>query len=324
MWMQCIGTNKNKINNNKKKKQSKLVATELIGLKKQMIRQYEDGNFVDAMDTMAQIAELKTMDPEIMLLGAKCYYETGDYERAITWINSTLEYSPGNIGARILLSKICLMDNNPEKGLIILNMIVEKMQSALSEKDKSIITELLDNCKSKMPDLLKGYPVLFNYLTGNQTKNKVSENDQKVSGKVENATPTKAEVAVNRLKALLNRNKICGKKEPITNQDNCKRQKGDSNSPEEIINNVVNQGISLRDKVKILNTYAGNMFINKQYHDSLQLLNEALKIDAQDEYVLRNLIYVHIAMNNLEKAMQYAALLPMTDFSVLDAINSHQ
>ena len=67
-----MGSFKHKINNNKKKKQENVKVNELVQLKKKMKEQYEAGEYVEAMDTMAEIAQRKKMDPEVMYMGASC------------------------------------------------------------------------------------------------------------------------------------------------------------------------------------------------------------------------------------------------------------
>ncbi len=328
-----MGSFKNKINNNKKKKKENVVTNELIALKKIMKEQFESEEYVDAMDTMAEIAQRKKMDPEIMLMGATCYFMTGDYDRATTWINNTLTYDPQNVGARILLGRMCIVQDNWEQGLAVLNFVAENQQMAMSDTNKEDFKKILEYCNLNIKDEMAKFPALVTYFKDNCEPNeKVSEEDGN----------GKAKAAVDRLKALLNKSK--GQKsdvqpvqeqtkvattmaEPVPAKTASTTKTTESNdnndTATEFMDKVMSSNISLREKVQSLNNYASGLYLNDDYAGALVLLKKALEMDSGDPFVLRNTAYVCVAMKDKEKALAFAKALPMVDFGLLKAIKGH-
>ncbi|MCR5175311.1 MAG: hypothetical protein K6C05_00510 [Anaerovibrio sp.] len=335
-----MGSFKNKINNNKKKKKNSALASELILLKKKMKKQYEDGEYVEAMDTMAEIAQHKKMDPEIMFMGANCYFNTGDYERAAKWTNHTLEYDPRNIGARLLLSRLCFVQDKMDDGFKLLNFVLEHFVEALSEKDQVLLMDMLEYCHDNMPDMMEQYPALVDYFNAHyvapeipgvqasiQDMLEASLPPKSVENNIEDEGKTKAQAAVDRLKSLLNKsrgNKTDGMQanSDVTPAGNHFNRNSDE-SPETIRRKVMESTISLRDKIQSLNNFAGGMYINDDYDGAFYLLKQALELDAKDPFVLKNMAYVLVAMKDKDKAMEYAAAMPMADFGLLKAIKGH-
>lgn len=344
-----MGSFKHKINNNKKKKQENAAVNELIKLKKKMKEQYAAGEYVDAMDTMAEIAQHKKMDPEIMAMGASCYFMTGDYERAAKWVNNTLTYDPNNISARLLLGRLCFVEDKPQDGFAVLSFVVEKLQAGMKDEDKDKLLDMLGYCHDNMDDIMVNYPVLVDYFKANyvapaeptgmaksssiQDMLEASLSPKEDSTRTDEQTDagkTKAQAAVDRLKSLLHKSK--GNKEmqktaettepaPIPASD--ASGKTNSASVAQLIEKVMTSDISLREKIKGLNNFASGLYLNEDYDGAIQLLNKALEIDAHDPFVLRNIVYVCLAMKNKDRALEYASKLPMMDFGLIKAIKGH-
>ncbi|WP_276838473.1 CDC27 family protein [Anaerovibrio lipolyticus] len=327
-----MGSFKNKINNKKKKKMEAEALNELIALKNKMKEQFAAGEYVEAMDTMAELAEHKKMDPEVMLMGATCYFMTGDSERAIKWVNNTLAYAPNNVGARILLGRICLTQEKQDKGFEVLSFVVDNQQAAMGEEDKKHLMEILNYCHDNMSDIMAKYPSVVEYYNDNLAE--LPKQDNGIS---------KAQAAVDRLKALLNKSKgnndTKGTKttkatsdsqqsasEPAKKADDVSasgQTEASGESVDDIIKKVMDSELSLRDKVKSLNTFASGLYLNEDYHGALKLLKKALEIDSHDPFVLRNIAYVCVDMKDNEKALTFAKALPMVDFALLRSIKGH-
>ena len=335
-----MGSFKNKINNNKKKKQENAALNELVQLKKKMKDQYEAGEYVEAMDTMAEIAQHKKMDPEIMYMGASCYFMTGDYERAAKWVNNILNYDSQNIPARLLLARLCFVENKAENGFAILDLLVEKYSGAMGEEDKKILLEMLGYCKGNMPALMDKHSLLMKYYDDNYIESypiytaptSLKDTDE-TEVSLNNNMPTeasrsKAQAAVDRLKSLLNKskgNKDNDEKKPAPADSPARRltrvtEMGSNDSSEQLIDKVMASDISLRDKIKGLNNFASGLYLNDDYDGAFKLLQKALEIDAHDPFVLRNIAYVCLAKKEKDKALEYASKLPMMDFGLIKAI----
>lgn len=356
-----MGSFKHKINNNKKKKQESAAVNELVKLKKKMKNQYVVGEYVEAMDTMAEIAQHKKMDPEIMAMGANCYFMTGDYERAAKWVNTTLTYDPNNISARLLLGRLCFVEDKPKEGFAILSFVVEKLQSGMQAEDREKLMDMLGYCHDNMGDMMEQYPVLVDYFKKNYVaplepagtlhnnsiqdmleaslspKDEAPKKDESksvVEGQLDEGK-SKAQAAVDRLKSLLNKSR--GSKveptsekvseAPISTSTQPSASNGASGdnvaSAEGIIDKVMTSDVSLRDKIKGLNNFASGLYLNDNYDGALKLLQKALEIDSHDPFVIRNIAYVCLAMKDKDKALEYASKLPMMDFGLIKAIKGH-
>lgn len=332
-----MGSFKNKINNKKKKKMEAEALNELIGLKKKMKEQFSAEEYVEAMDTMAEIARHKKMDPEIMLMGATCYFMTGDYERSATWINNTLTYDPQNVGARILLGRICIVQDDWEQGLKVLNFVAENQQAAMSDKNREDFKQILEYCNLNMKDEFAKLPALVTYFKEHCRKNEVAvSQEQPITHKAsedDGKGKDKAKAAVDRLKALLNKSRgqktvqeqtkvstTMAEPVPAKTASTTKTTESDNNIATKFMDKVMSSNISLREKVQSLNNYASGLYLNDDYAGALLLLKKALEMDSGDSFVLRNIAYVCVAMTDRAQALEFAKALPMVDFGLLKAI----
>lgn len=350
-----MGSFKHKINNNKKKKQENAAVNALVKLKKKMKDQYAAGEYVEAMDTMAEIARHKKMDPEIMAMGANCYFMTEDYERAAKWVNNTLTYDPNNISARLLLGRLCFVEDKPQDGFAVLSFVVEKLQAGMKDEDKEKLLDMLGYCHDNMGDMMAQYPVLEEYFkehhvatiasTSLTTSSSIQdmleaslspmeEEPKTVEEPTVEDGKTKAQAAVDRLKSLLHKSKgnkdmqkPAEKNEPAPVSTSAPASDGSDKtntaSAAQLIEKVMNSDISLREKIKGLNNFASGLYLNDDYDGAVQLLNKALEIDAHDPFVLRNMSYLCLSMKDKDKALEYASKLPMVEFGLLRAIKGH-
>lgn len=356
-----MGSFKHKINNNKKKKQENAEVSELINLKKKMKEQYTAGEYVEAVDTMAEIAQHKKMDPEIMAIGASCYFMTGDYERAAKWVNNTLTYDPNNISARLLLGRLCFVEDKLQEGFDLLSFVVEKLQPGLKEEDKEKLLDMLAYCHDNMGDMMEKYPILEDYFKEHYVASAspalmsqgssiqdmleaslspMEDEPQAVEEQPVDEGKTKAQAAVDRLKALLNKSKGHTQEDKPDEREKTvervvslqKMEKAEGVAPvdekrdesvEALVNKVMGSDISLRDKIRALNNFASGLYLNDDYDGAFILLKKALEIDDHDPFILRNIAYVCLAMKDKDKALEFASRLPMMDFGLLKAIKGH-
>ena len=336
-----MGSFKNKINNKKKKKIESAEINELIELKKKMKAQYQAGEYVEAMDTMAELAEHKKMDPEIMYMGASCYFMTGDYERAAKWVSNTLSYDPQNIAARLLLSRLCFVEEKPEDGFAILNFVVENYAGGIRDTENKILLEMLEYCSDNMAEMMSQYSSLVEYFHKYYTAPPAPTTPKTASSSIqdmleaslspkeetmESDGKTKAQAAVDRLKSLLNKSKGNRQESTVEAVPAAMVKEPSSKvveSAEAIINKVMNSNISFKDKVQSLNNFAGGMYVNGDFDGAMVLLKQALQIDAHDPFVLKNMAFTCLAMGDNDKALEYASAMPMVEFGLLRAIKGH-
>lgn len=292
-------------------------------LQQKMKQQVEDCEYVDAMDTMAELVPLKAINEEIMYLGAYCYMMTDDNERAVKWINNVLSIDPSNIKARILLARICTMEDRTEDALTIYDFILENAQDKLSEEDRQELDDLLDYYRYAETDIIKeDYPSIAKFLG---LAEEVKEEPQDEAAE-------RARSAVARLRELLN-----NKKQAEAEAEACQTMPAEEVQTciedteveeaeeaafdvETISQQIMNSPVSMKEKIKLFNTFAAGCYTNGDYQSAFDLLSGALVLDSSDPFVLKNIAYVCAAAGEVEQAMEFVSKLPMVDFGTLNAL----
>lgn len=83
---------------------------------------------------------------------------------------------------------------------------------------------------------------------------------------------------------------------------------------------IVAKEISLVEKVRLLNVFAGVCYQQGDYQSAFDLLSAALELDSQDAATLKNIAYTCLSAGEQEQAMSFAAKLPVVDFALLYAL----
>lgn len=78
--------------------------------------------------------------------------------------------------------------------------------------------------------------------------------------------------------------------------------------------------ISLVEKVRLINVFAGVCYQQGDYQSAFDLLSAALELDGQDAATLKNIAYTCLSAGEQEQAMSFAAKLPVVDFALLYAL----
>ncbi len=130
-----------------------------------LLQQIEDGTYPEALETLAKLAEKKAVSPKAMYAGSYAYFMLGDYERAAIWIDNTLQFDPGHVAARILLARLCILQEKVDEGLSIFNLLADKFLSAMSEEEQDEIESLAGFYGRNEPDRIsEKYPALAKFL----------------------------------------------------------------------------------------------------------------------------------------------------------------
>lgn len=81
--------------------------------------------------------------------------------------------------------------------------------------------------------------------------------------------------------------------------------------------------ISLVEKVRLINVFAGVCYQQGDYQSAFDLLSAALELDGQDVATLKNIAYTCLSAGEQEQAMSFAAKLPVVDFALLYALKQN-
>ena len=265
---------------------------------KQKIAFYkESGNYEEALLLVIDLLEKGCYDVDVIFDAAELYFMAGDYERTSTWINKTLEFDPNHINARILLAHTCMLSERLDDALKILEFVLRKAKSTLSEDQLEKIEELLEYFKytSDLQQLKQDYPHIADFL---------EIEDDKVNEEEET-------VVEQELAAV---DKIVAKEE----REEARLQR--AFDTESIKKDIAEKQISLQAKISLYNSFAGACFFDDNIDAAEALLKEALMIDPCHAETLRNMVEISLERNDKEQALRYASELPIADFALLRKI----
>lgn len=205
---------------------------------------------------------------------------------------------------------------------------------------------------NKLKQILKGKKI-------EEAKPQQDEAQEEVKTELEEApSEDKAQAALARLRQLLSKNKEQGveennegqkpvesiiiseavqKKEEITPEiqqvespqpivgesDNVQQNEVEKVDVSDTLAKIAAKEISLVEKVRLINVFAGVCYQQGDYQSAFDLLSAALELDGQDAATLKNIAYTCLSAGEQEQAMSFAAKLPVVDFALLYALKQN-
>ena len=205
---------------------------------------------------------------------------------------------------------------------------------------------------NKLKEILKGKKI-------EEAKPQQDEAQEEVKTEQEEApSEDKAQAALARLRQLLSKNKEQGveknnevqkpvestiiseavqEKEEITpdiqqveapqpiveESDNVQQNEIEKVDVSDTLSKIVAKEISLVEKVRLINVFAGVCYQQGDYQSAFDLLSAALELDGQDAATLKNIAYTCLSAGEQEQAMSFAAKLPVVDFALLYALKQN-
>ena len=136
---------------------------ELVELKLKLANQINNMSYAEALETLAELIGKKCYEPQVLYQGAQAYFYLGDYERAATWVNNTLHYAPQHVEARLLLAKICLLEDRVDDAMELYTFVLRNNGTSLSRDDFEEIKEGADyTWRTDRQWLADKYPLIAN------------------------------------------------------------------------------------------------------------------------------------------------------------------
>lgn len=185
---------------------------------------------------------------------------------------------------------------------------------------------------NKLKQLLKGKEV-------EEDKFQQAEVQEEVKTEPEEApNEDKAQAALARLRQLLSKNKASEEKQeekevtaseiqqveapqPIVEEsDNVQQNEVEKVDVSDTLTKIAAKEISLVEKVRLINVFAGVCYQQGDYQSAFDLLSAALELDGQDTATLKNIAYTCLSAGEQEQALSFAAKLPVVDFALLYAL----
>lgn len=284
----------------KKQQGNKIVDQQkkILELKKKIEEYKKVGKYEEALSIVIDVLQMKCYDTDVIFDAAELYFMAGDYERAMVWINKTMEFEPGHLGARILLTRICMLGDRADSGLGILEVVLKTGHQQLTSAQKNQVEEMLEYYRytSNEDELKKMYPHVAEFLgltPPSDVEKIVDVVTEPIEEFIENVTESQK-----------------------TDNEAVK-------SVEVVKNEIMMKSISLQEKITLCNSFAGAYYYENKLMDARNMLQAALLMDEYNGETLRNMVVLSLACKDKDSAIQYAAKLPQTDFALLKLIKDY-
>lgn len=112
--------------------------------------------------------------------------------------------------------------------------------------------------------------------------------------------------------------------QPIVEEsDNVQQNEAEKVDVSDTLTKIAAKEISLAEKVRLINVFAGVCYQQGDYQSAFDLLSAALELDGQDTATLKNIAYTCLSAGEQEQAMSFAAKLPVVDFALLYALKQN-
>ena len=274
--------------------------TSVDEVKRKLVVQMADEEYGEALGTVAAMIEQGIEDPDAFYDASYAYFMSGDYERATQWVDNTLRLAPQHLGARILLARICFLEERTSDGLAIAEFVLKNYAAALSAEDKKELAEVLDYYGTTKEDEIRaGYPAIARFL------------------QVDDAAPKAQTAAFQPLAQQVQRIEA----QPVQQMQPSQHSAADDEKEAmRLAQEILGKNIALLEKVHLLNSFAAGFFLEESFTAAKHLLKQALGLDAHDEMTLKNMGYTLVALGERDAALELAARMKLPDFGLLAAV----
>jgi tetratricopeptide (TPR) repeat protein len=255
------------------------------------------GDYEKGLEKVICLLEAGHTDAFILLATAKFYFQAGDYERAAQWIDNTLTVEPTNINARLLLANICLLEDRIDDGFKIYEFVLKHNLKQLSKQNCQDMRDKLEfYAQTERTKITTEYIALAEFLEIKAFEDNIEE---KAIPEVCKTESIEADT-----EALIEK--------PYLNEFDVEKTKQE----------ILQKKIDVKGKITLCNSFAGACFFEQKLDVAEDFLMMALSFNCKDKETLTNYIHLALEQKNQKKALQYAAELQETDFSLLAKIRN--
>lgn len=294
-----MGKHSRKIKKSQQSQKNNEIRQETKAMKAELKDLLADEKYAKVIEKLAEMIQAKCYDAETMYAGAFSYFMLDDYKRASDWVNNTLAYDPQNIAARVLLARICFLENRVTDGLAICNFVMQYYGGKLTDEQKTDIEDLANMYISDDGIEQNNYPYLLQLVEAEDNAEVQTEDVLLAKEAAKENTSAKKDEKIGAEVHSANESLEIAKVK-------CQE--------------IMQQQISLTDKIKLLNSFAAGFYLNKDFAGAELLLTEALCIDMKNDATLRNMVMTQLKLGNREKAQEFATEMAMPDFVLLEKL----
>ena len=158
------------------------------------------------------------------------------------------------------------------------------------------------------------------------SKNKDSEEKQAVEEVNEVQEPAETTIIREDImpEVVQKKEEITSETQPIVKEsDNVQQNEVEKVDVSDTLAKIAAKEISLVEKVRLINVFAGVCYQQGDYQSAFDLLSAALELDGQDAATLKNIAYTCLSAGEQEQALSFAAKLPVVDFALLYALKQN-
>ena len=281
-----MGKRSRKIKRSQQSQKNNEIRQETKIMKAEITELLAKEKYVEVIEELAKMIQAKCYDADTMYAGAFSYFMLGDYKRASAWVNNTLTYDAKNVNARVLLARLCFLENRVTDGLAICNFIMQYYSNNLNDEQLHDLEDLVSMYIDDDGVDKTIYPYLLTMINDDAT---VDTTEEAAASQL-----AKEEAADSKILVLDIAKAKCQE--------------------------IMQQQLALTDKVKLLNSFAASFYLDKDFASAELLLAEALRIDTKNDATLRNMVMTQLRLGNIAKAKKFATEMTMADFILLDMI----
>ena len=282
-----MGKRSRKLKRSQQSQKNNEIRQEIKIMKAEITELLAKEKYVEVIEELAKMIQAKCYDADTMYAGAFSYFMLGDYQRASAWVNNTLTYDAKNVNARVLLARLCFLENRVTDGLAICNFIMQYYSNNLNDEQQHDLEDLVSMYIDDDGVDKTIYPYLLNMINDDATVDTTEEAA---------ASPLAKEKADSKIIALDIAKAKCQE--------------------------IMQQQLALTDKVKLLNSFAASFYLDKDFASAELLLAEALRIDTKNDATLRNMVMTQLRLGNNKKAQELVVSMTMPNFILLEKLQS--
>ena len=304
-------------------------------------QQMAAADYGGALETLAASISAEVYDAGCMYEGACAYFMLGDYTRAAQWVQNTLQYAPDHAAARLLLARICILEDRVEDGLAIFEFVLAHEAAQLTQQQREDMEDILAYYGRSEASLVRKYPhvAAFLHVEAEEDAETVDEapsaeaalaaeaGETAVLTAIETENVPAAQPAVEAGSAAQPAAEAAPTEQSATEEmpEASERMEtapeaADAAAAEHQLTEILASQAGVAQKVHTLNAFAGGFFVAHAYGLAQRYLSEALQLDTASAETLRNLAVLAHVQGDDDRALKFASALPETDFLLLASL----
>lgn len=157
-------------------KNKKMQNKEIIQKEKVVLMELsEKHDYAEVINKLAEIISKGIVDADICYEGAYAYFMLADYNRAVQWVENALQYDALHSKSRILLARICILEDREDDALKVIEFSLNYCQ--INDKEREELLGMLGFYGDYYPDKIKENYHHIAELLG--IAEEIAENDNK-------------------------------------------------------------------------------------------------------------------------------------------------